>query len=161
MNTQILLVLNLILVAVSAGLAGFSVLSLQKIKKFKQHISLEGESSNLEEVLEAVGKKIRKLEGQTKNVEQQTASLESFSKRTIHRLGMHRFNALEGEGGNLSFTLALLDASDSGVVITSIYGRTQNRVYAKAIEQGTATTHLTHEEQLAITEATVAFRKKQ
>ena len=51
---------------------------------------------------------------------------------------------------NFSFSLVLLDAHNTGVVITSMYGREQNRIYTKKITNGKSDTALTDEEQQAI-----------
>jgi len=56
-------------------------------------------------------------------------------------------------GGDQSFSLALLDKRNSGVVITSLYAREGNRVYGKPIKEGTSEYPLSEEEKKAIEEA--------
>jgi hypothetical protein len=80
-------------------------------------------------------------------------SLDDNLSRAVQKVGVHRFNALADEGGALSFSLALLDRNHTGLVITSIHGRQQNRVYSKAVEQGTGLVQLSEEEQKAIQNA--------
>jgi len=57
-------------------------------------------------------------------------------------------------GGDQSFSIALLDKQNSGVVITSLYTRDGNRVYAKPIENGTSEYTLSKEEKEALSRAT-------
>jgi hypothetical protein len=56
-------------------------------------------------------------------------------------------------GGRLSFSIALLDENGDGVVVTSIYGRNENRTYAKAIRAGSSTHVLSREETEALQKA--------
>ena len=72
----------------------------------------------------------------------------------MQKVGVVRFNPFDDGGGNFSFSLALLDGHDNGVIITSMYGRQQNRIYTKKISQGASETALTEEEQQAMQEAT-------
>lgn len=61
-----------------------------------------------------------------------------------------RYNAFAESGNDLSFSLSVLDESGTGVVLSSIYGREESRVYAKPIEKGKSTYTLTDEEKRVI-----------
>lgn len=73
--------------------------------------------------------------------------------RSKRNLGVVRYDAFEDMGGRLSFSSALLDDHGSGVVITSIYGRTESRVYAKEVTGGSSEHNLSKEEQQAISDS--------
>jgi hypothetical protein len=64
-----------------------------------------------------------------------------------------RYDAFEDVGGRLSFSCALLDDHGSGVVLTSINGRHETRVYAKPIHEGRSDYNLSAEEEEAIRRA--------
>jgi hypothetical protein len=64
-----------------------------------------------------------------------------------------RYDAFEDVGGRLSFSCALLDDHGSGVVVTSINGRQDTRVYAKPIAEGRSAYNLSVEEDEAIRQA--------
>jgi hypothetical protein len=64
-----------------------------------------------------------------------------------------RYDALEGAGGQQSASLALLDATRTGTVITAIQGRDYARVYVKDIDQGRCSVALSPEEQEAVERA--------
>ena len=64
-----------------------------------------------------------------------------------------RYDAFTDTGGQLSWSLALLDDSGSGVVLTSIQGRNESRTYAKNVAGWTSETQLSPEEEDAITNA--------
>lgn len=69
---------------------------------------------------------------------------------TIQRVAVVRYDAFEDMGGKLSFSIAMLDENGDGVVLTSIYGRNENRTYAKAVRAGSSTHVLSHEESEAL-----------
>lgn len=72
---------------------------------------------------------------------------------SIRKVSFERYNPFPGVGGNQSFTLVLLDASNSGVVITSLHNRESTRVYAKAIRNGKPLQNLSEEEGRALQNA--------
>ena len=67
--------------------------------------------------------------------------------------GLLRYDAFEDVGGRLSFSCALLDEHGNGVVLTSINGRQETRVYAKPVTAGTSSYNLSSEEDEAIRQA--------
>lgn len=82
--------------------------------------------------------------------------LDEMRRRTesaLQHVGLVRYDAFEDMGGRLSFSAALLDASGRGVVLTTINGRTESRVYAKPVEGGASRYNLSEEEQEAIRRA--------
>src|SRR4029453_3125647 len=71
----------------------------------------------------------------------------------VRNVGLVRYDAFEDVGGRLSFSCALLDDRGNGVVLTSINGRQETRVYAKQVTQGTSSHNLSLEEEEAIRRA--------
>ena len=61
--------------------------------------------------------------------------------------------ALPGLAGMFSFSLALLDDHRNGLVLTSIYGRSDSRMYVKPVADGVSDVPLTDEEGQAIAQA--------
>lgn len=74
-------------------------------------------------------------------------------QQTLRRVGLHRFDAFANVGGQQSFSLALLDDTNSGVILSGLYSRQDMRVYAKPIVRGRSEVSLTPEEQRALSEA--------
>jgi hypothetical protein len=68
----------------------------------------------------------------------------------IQKVGLVRFNPFKETGGNQSFSLALLDENDSGVIITSLYSRGESRFYGKTIVNGQSEYILSQEEKEAL-----------
>ena len=109
------------------------------------------EPKNLEEVLDS----FKNLEKNFDKLSREIESLKKESKFSIQRVGVVRYNPFKEVGGNQSFSMALLDGNDSGIVITSLYSREGNRVYGKAIKDGQSQFMLTEEEKEAISRAKV------
>jgi len=107
------------------------------------------EPENLEEVLS----QFKKLENNFETLSQELENLKKESKFSVQKVGIVRFNPFSEVGSDQSFSIALLDGNDNGVVITSLYTREGNRVYGKPIKGGTSEYSLSEEEKKAIEKA--------
>jgi Protein of unknown function (DUF4446) len=68
----------------------------------------------------------------------------------IAHCGLIRYDAYNEMSGRQSTSIALLDSSRSGVVLSSIHHRDQARLYAKRISEGSAELRLSPEEEEAV-----------
>ena len=84
---------------------------------------------------------------------QEVAALAAESKSAIRHLAVVRYDAFGDMGGQLSWSVALLDDGGDGVVLTSIHGRSDARTYAKTVTGWSSETQLSPEETEAITTA--------
>jgi hypothetical protein len=85
---------------------------------------------------------------------EELARVETDGVSHFQKLGIVRFNPFADTGGSQSFTLAFLDAQNSGFVMTSLYARTGNRWYIKQVISGKSDgVPLSKEEQLAVANA--------
>ncbi|HVT70376.1 MAG TPA: DUF4446 family protein [Trebonia sp.] len=73
--------------------------------------------------------------------------------RALRDVGIVRYDALNEMSGQLSFSLALLNASGDGVVLSSINGRAETRTYAKPVVAGRGGQELSPEETQAVQSA--------
>src|SRR5207237_9291790 len=64
-----------------------------------------------------------------------------------------RYDAYEDTGGHQSASLAVLDSSRTGVVVTAIQGRDYARIYMKELDRGRASIALSPEEAEAVERA--------
>jgi hypothetical protein len=76
--------------------------------------------------------------------------LELRSRGSLQHVGLVRFNPFEDTGSDQSFAIALLDDRRDGIVISSLHGRGQTRVFAKPVEGGSSKHALSDEETQAI-----------
>ncbi len=68
----------------------------------------------------------------------------------LRHLAVVRYDAFGDMGGHLSWSMALLDDSGNGVVLTSIHGRSEARTYAKNVSAWSCEQALSPEEEEAI-----------
>ena len=71
----------------------------------------------------------------------------------VQKVSIVRYNAFGNTGSDLSYSVALLDGNDSGVVMSSLYGRETSTAYAKPVKDGQSKYILTDEERQAISSA--------
>ena len=64
-----------------------------------------------------------------------------------------RYDAYEGTGGQQSASVALLDATRTGTVVTAIQGRDYARIYVRDLDRGRSSITLSPEEQEAVERA--------
>jgi hypothetical protein len=68
-------------------------------------------------------------------------------------VGLIRFNPFNEIGGDHSFSLAILDGGDNGIIITGLHTRDRTRIYAKQVNKGKSDLELSTEEQKALLKA--------
>lgn len=76
--------------------------------------------------------------------------LEKDGKNHIQKVGLVRFNPFRELGGDHSFSLAILDGENSGVIITGLHSRDRTRIYMKDIRKGKPSLSLSNEEKKAL-----------
>lgn len=104
---------------------------------------------NLKEVVSKLQDINIKLEKFEKGLE----VLKEKNKNTFQKMAILRFNPFNEMGGNQSFSLAILDENNNGIVITSLFAKEGNRVYGKPIKNGLSEYPLSEEEKKVIEKA--------
>jgi uncharacterized protein DUF4446 len=97
-----------------------------------------------------------RIDGLHRSVDEVSAAIGRLERRldaTVSRLGVVRYDAYENTGGHQSASVALLDASRTGVVLSAIQGRDYARIYIKELDDGRAAVSLSPEEQQAVDRA--------
>jgi len=97
------------------------------------------EQSNSKKAIDELGKKIN--------------FLEEKARGHVQKVGLVRFNPFKETGGSHSFSLALLDGTETGVVITGLHTRERTRIYIKSIKNGRSELELSEEERKALIKA--------
>ena len=83
------------------------------------------------------------------------AKLHKTQQLALSRVALVRFNPFGDTGGDQSFCIALLDHSNSGLVISAVHARSGTRVYAKDVVSGESQHHLSKEENEALRQASI------
>ena len=86
-------------------------------------------------------------------IDERLAEAEARLDHAIAYRGLVRFDAYNEMSGRQSSSIALLDSTGSGIVVTSIHHRDQARVYAKQVREGQSEIELAPEEAEAVRHA--------
>ena len=82
-----------------------------------------------------------------------TNGFEEALKGCVNKVAIMRYKAFEDVGSDLSFSIALLDSHNDGIVLTGIYSRQDSTTYAKPIDKGISRYELSEEELHVLNEA--------
>lgn len=115
---------------------------------------MEGmDGTNIENLLMQHIREVRDTVQKVDELKKECVRLNEVTRVCIQNVGIVRFNAFDDTGSDLSFAIALLDDSKNGVVVSSIFGRSESRTYAKPVKNGQSDYFLTEEEKQAIAKA--------
>ena len=122
-------------------------------KRYKKMMTGVDDGANLERMLLGHIDETRSVAQENEKLKAENKRIDDLLKRALTRVSVVRFRAFEDMGSDLSYSVALLDSHNNGVVMSSIFGREDSRSYVKPIENGTSTYQLTAEEEQALREA--------
>lgn len=132
----------------------FLHLNVSRIKKNQQQLFSGNGAADLEKIILGHVKGIRELDRDIQDLYGISNKIHNLASRSVHKVGVVRFNPFKDLGGDQSFSIALLDGENSGIVVSSLHSREGNRVYAKPVSKGKAIKYpLTDEEAEAIKKA--------
>ena len=120
---------------------------MPKLSIFSKH--KKSSSLNVREL----AKQVKELSEQLEETRQELSVFQKTMEKAVQKVAIIRFNPFGELGGDQSFSIALLDYDNDGVVVTSHYGRDENRVYGKRIKNGKSEYTLSKEEEDAVTQA--------
>ncbi len=156
MNSIPLLILVVILIVWNGVLSYF----FYKIWTSLQKVSNGEKKETMLELLSRVLEHEKKLSQTLVETNKKVEGLIFDSQFYIQKIGLVRFNPFNDTGGDQSFILALIDAEESGVVISGLHTRNGTRWYAKKISNGRGVEHeLSDDEIKAIKSATKRAKK--
>ncbi len=136
----------------------FTIILSNQVRQLqkKYNLLLKGsDKKNIGELFDQYFENIDQLQTVKEDLQGEIEEVKALAAAGLHHIGIVRYSAYDDVGGDLSFSVALLDGDYSGFLITSIFGRDESRTYAKPITRGESNYKLTHEEQESIRRATL------
>jgi hypothetical protein len=143
----------IVLVLAVVGLAVWLALlqrSEARLRMRLRRILSDNGTAGLDEILAGQATKIEQLAGRVDALNALERELEASSRLALRKVGVVRFNPFQDSGGDQSFAIALLDQGGTGLVVSSLHGRAETRIYAKQVANGRSKQSLSDEEQQAI-----------
>ena len=126
------IVLFLLLMAASATGGWFLFDMRKKIKRFFGETGMSIEENNAKDLM----RRTARLEAKFEELDPRIDILEKVATTSIQKISFIRFNPFQDTGGDNSFILVLLDRTNTGIILSSLYTREGIRLYAKSIEAG-------------------------
>ncbi|MBP9625212.1 MAG: DUF4446 family protein, partial [Veillonella sp.] len=108
---------------------------------------------SLERKLAVEVKELRDAAESIEQLFQQQQAIHTTQQNTFQKIGFVKYNAFENIGNDLSFALTLLDGNNNGVCISSVYGRSESRIFSKPIVKGKSLAGLSQEEMESLNDA--------
>lgn len=138
-------VLVLLLVAVIA-----LMVRVRRLEGFRRRADMATSSADAGAYLANLGARTTDIEARLEGAEKDVQHALRTLTRCVQHVGLVRYDAFQDVGGQQSFSAALLDERQCGVVLTAIYSRTDVRFYAKSLDHGRPSVALTPEEVEAV-----------
>lgn len=146
-NYYTLIIIGIVVVIIILFLTIVSLnLKVNKMKKRHKKLLRGVNGGNLEEVIDNYYDKIEYQMQENDLIKEKMKKIEKSAQECIQKVSLKRYRAFEDVGSDLSFSLALLDKKNDGLVITSLYSRSESTVYGKAIQKGKSKYDLSQEE---------------
>jgi len=147
-------------IAIAAGVVALAALAfagvawsrVRAVRSAQQALLGRGSSDLVDFAVSLQGR----LDKTHRNLDELASRFAQLDRRVdgvVSCVAVVRYDAYENTGGHQSASVALLDASRTGIVFTAIQGRDYARIYVKELEDGRAPVALSPEEQEAVERA--------
>lgn len=127
--------------------------SLSKVEKKYRKLMRGVNNKNLEEHVISYLDKIDEANKTSQVALEHCSVIEERMKGCIQKVSMIRYKAFEDVGSDLSFSIAILDDNNDGIILTGIYSRNDSTTYAKPVDKGISRYDLSEEEITVLNQA--------
>jgi hypothetical protein len=127
-------------------------LTLRRVRK-AQLVLLGGGKDDLVDFAVSLQTRIDDLHRAVNEISAALGTIDRRVDDTVSKTAIVRYDAYENSGGHQSASVAMLDSSRTGVVLSAIQGRDYARIYVKELDQGRASVALSPEELEAVERA--------
>jgi len=144
----------------AAGAAGvlllFTLYLWLQVRRMRkaQKVVIGSRGVDLVEYAMSLLARVEQAEGTAGSAQAAVQALAGRVDGCFERRALLRYDALEGAGAKQSVTIALMDATRSGFLLSAIQGRDYARIYIKDIHNGLSDVELSPEEKRVLAEAT-------
>ena len=132
------------------------IITLCKLKKLRRRVDAltrGKDTESMEDIVLNFFERIEALEEGEKVTRSDLKDIKENLKITYQKKGLVKYDAFREMSGDLSYSLALLDKENNGVLISSMYSREGCYTYAKDIVNGESKINLSEEEAEALKQA--------
>jgi hypothetical protein len=97
--------------------------------------------------------KLHDLQGTLDMIHQTQKDILAVQSNCFRKIGFVKYNAFDNIGNNLSFAFTVLDGKNDGFCLSSVYGRSESRIFAKPIVEGKCLYGMSEEEKESLDNA--------
>jgi hypothetical protein len=146
-------IIIIILMITTIGLIGVIMYLYRTVKKIDERykVFMKGEDGKtLERSFMRKFNQIEKMNDITTKLSEDIKRLEDVKNRSLIKYGIVKYDAFDDVGGKLSFSLALLNQTDTGFVLNAIHSKENCFLYIKEVMNGESYIILSDEEVQAL-----------
>lgn len=149
----------LVLIGIFLWLVVLSLYIYQTSAQYKRLVK----GTTKESLSDILDKILNTADAQKKEIDKVRVKLDELGKEGmthVQKIGIVRFNPFADTGGDQSFVLAILDGTDTGIVLTSLHNRGVTRWYAKNVKEGKGVSHELSEEEIKAIQQGILVKKE-
>ena len=158
-HSTILLMLSFLFSIVSVIFAVYYSGAYHRLYRRYDFFMRGKDAETLENYIMNLEKHVVRLEDENEANKNSIKAITKNNRTAIQKIGLVRYNAFAGLGGNMSFALEILDYTNSGFVINSVHSQDGCYSYIKDVQAGTTEVELGAEEKLAL-ERALGYKEK-
>ena len=121
-----------------------------KMKKRIDSLTCGAEGASLEEYIVDLFEDNRYLKASSDKNKKEIKALSKKLENAYQKIGLVKYDAFRQMGGQLSFSLCILDDNNNGFIINSVHSTEGCYTYTKEIKMGESVIDLGEEEQEAL-----------
>ena len=130
-----------------------NIIQMNNLKKNYKIFMTGKTAENLEEILTKRLEQVDDLRAANAEIEKSIEVLSKNMEFAYQKIGLIKYDAFNEMGGKLSFSLALLNENEDGIILNAVHSREGCYTYMKDIVAGNAVVNLSEEEKAALVRA--------
>lgn len=138
-----------LVIVLAVGVAWLAVMVLA----LRRQVAAVPEEGGVFEALRLIENELSHATAAVADLKPRLQQLEATMPHALQHTAVINYDAYGDVSGNLSRSIALLDANGNGLVVTLLVGREESRWFTKEVRDGRGSEQLSPEEQRAVSRA--------
>ena len=152
-----LIIINLVITIILISIAIIQILINKKTKKdlqtYIETLEKINKYDNTGEAFNNIYKNLEKTNNFCEVTKQRCEETELKLQKSIQKIGFMKYSTHDTGKNELSFSIAMLDNNNDGIILNQVNTRNTSNIYAKQIEDGKSKIRLSLEEEKVLKDA--------
>ena len=154
MELELIILLGSVVISIVSMILAITAIVRYKAIYRQYDLFMRGrDAESLEDVILNEKERIEALEEEDISNKEILRTMNRNIRASFQKIGVVHYDAFEGMGGKISFACALLDYTNTGIILNCMHGRDGCFFYIKEIEAGATDMPLGGEEKEALERA--------